>query len=136
MTMGEVYNFLRIRKLAVIASNGPDGVPQAALVGFAVSPQLEIVFDTVKSSRKYANLTRDPRIAIVFGWEGETTVQYEGVACEPAGEELLRAKSIYFSAWSDGREREAWPGIAYFLVRPKWIRYSDFEKGQIEEIHI
>lgn len=138
MVREELYNFIRERKLAVVASLGPDGGPQSALVGFAVSPGLEIVFDTVKSSRKYVNLQRDPRIAIVFvlngeAREGEITVQYEGLACEPEGDELAHAKTVYFAAWPDGREREKWPGIAYFLVKPKWIRYSDFELRQIEE---
>ena len=24
--------------------------------------------------------------------------------------------------------RMAWPGIAYFVVQPRWIRYSDFDQ--------
>lgn len=129
-----VYSFLRARMLAVISSLGPDGEPQSALVGFAVSPQLEIIFDTVKSSRKYPNLRADPRIALVTGWEGEHTIQYEGLAIEPEGEELARAKAIYFEAWPSGVERQQWPDIVYFLVRPKWIRYSDFDSRLFEEL--
>jgi hypothetical protein len=30
--------------------------PQSALVGIATTPDLEIVFDTIKSTRKYPNL--------------------------------------------------------------------------------
>jgi pyridoxine/pyridoxamine 5'-phosphate oxidase len=134
MTHEAIYDFMRARKLAVISSIGPRGEPQSALVGFAVSPNLEIVFDTLSSSRKYRNLKRDSSIAIVFGWEGETTIQYEGQAGEPLGDELHRAKDIYFATWPDGRERETWPGIAYFLVRPKWLRYSDFDTNRIEEL--
>jgi hypothetical protein len=134
MTHEAIYDFMRARKLAVISSIGPRVEPQSALVGFAVSPDLEIVFDTLSSTRKYQNLKRDSSIAIVFGWEGETTIQYEGHASEPLGDELRRAKDIYFTAWPDGRERELWPGIAYFLVRPKWLRYSDFDANRIEEL--
>jgi general stress protein 26 len=130
----EIYEFIRARKLAVMSSVGPDGAPQSALVGIAMSPQLEIVFDTVKSSRKYPNLRADNRIAVVIGWEGEQTVQYEGLAIEPEGEELARAKEIYFDAWPSGVERQQWPGIAYFLISPKWIRYSDFDSGRVEEM--
>ncbi|MBB6145909.1 pyridoxine/pyridoxamine 5'-phosphate oxidase [Silvibacterium bohemicum] len=130
----EVYNFIRSRKLAVVSSLGPQGEPQSALVGIAVSPDLEIVFDTVKTSRKYPNLKADPRISAVIGWEEEQTLQYEGLAMEPDGEDLVRAKEIYFGAWPDGKERQLWPGIAYFRVRPRWLRYSDFAAGRIEEI--
>ena len=134
MNHEEVFEFIRKRKLAVISSVGPEGDPQSALVGIAVSPQLQIVFDTVKASRKYPNLKADPRIAVVIGWEGEQTVQYEGLAVEPEGEELARAKHIYFAAWPSGVERQQWPGIAYFLLKPRWLRYSDFDTGRIEEL--
>ena len=134
MNCEEIFEFIRKRKLAVISSIGPEGEPQSALVGIAVSPELQIVFDTVKTSRKYPNLKADSRIAVVIGWEGEQTVQYEGLAVEPEGEELARAKQIYFAAWPSGVERQQWPGIAYFLVRPRWMRYSDFDTGRIEEM--
>jgi len=129
-----VYEFIAARKYGVISSIGPRGEPQSALVGIAVSPQLEIIFDTVKTSRKYPNLKADPRIAVVIGWEGEQTIQCEGLAVEPQAQELLRARAIYFAQWSSGIERQKWPAIAYFLVRPTWVRYSDFDTGQIEEI--
>jgi hypothetical protein len=44
----------------VQASIGPGGAPQAAVVGFAVSDALEIVFDTRTSTRKFRNLADDP----------------------------------------------------------------------------
>ena len=129
-----VREFIAARKYGVISSVGPRGEPQSALVGIAVSNELEIVFDTVKTARKYPNLKADPRIAIVTGWEGEQTLQYEGVAIEPEGRDLVYAKQIYFARWPDGVEREKWPAIAYFLVRPAWIRYSDFDTGRVEEV--
>ena len=129
-----VYQFIAARKYGVVSSIGPGGEPQSALVGIAVSPKLEIVFDTVKTSRKHPNLKADPRISVVTGWEGEQTVQYEGLAFEPEDGELQRAKAIYFTAWPSGVERQKWPGIAYFLIRPTWVRYSDFDTGRIEEM--
>jgi PPOX class probable F420-dependent enzyme len=126
MTRTELLGFLRGRKLAVVASATPDGRPQAAVVGFAVSDSLEIVFDTITSTRKYQNLRRDPRIALVIGWDGEITVQIEGVADFPTGDDLDRIRECYFIAYPDGRERLSWPGITHACVRPTWIRYSDF----------
>ncbi len=106
----------------------PDGRPQAAVVGFAVSDLLELVFDTVTTSRKYQNLRRDPRIALVIGWDGEVTTQVEGMADFPSGDELLRIRECYFAAYPDGRERLSWPGITHVRIRPTWIRFSDFTK--------
>jgi uncharacterized pyridoxamine 5'-phosphate oxidase family protein len=133
MQTDQLYDFIHARKLAVISTISPSGDPQSALVGVAVSPELHIVFDTVKSSRKYTNLKTDPRISLVTGWDGEITVQYEGIAVEPEGVALDQAKSLYFKTWPDGVERQQWAGITWFLIIPQWIRYSDFNTGRIEE---
>lgn len=133
MQLDQFYDFMHSRKLAVISTRSPGGDPQSALVGVAVSPELHIVFDTVKSSRKYANLKADPRISLVTGWDAEITVQYEGIAVEPEGEALHQAKNLYFKTWPECAEHQQWPGITWFLVTPRWIRYSDFGSGRIEE---
>ncbi|WP_418959219.1 pyridoxamine 5'-phosphate oxidase family protein [Streptomyces tritici] len=135
MKHAELLGFLRAHKLAVEASVTPDGTPQAAVVGYAVSDDLELVFDTVDSSRKHHNLSTDPRIALVVGW-GEATLQLEGLADFPLGPELERLREVYFTAHPDGRERLAWPGITHVRVRPRWVRYSDFaqEPPLIEEL--
>jgi len=126
MQREELVRFLRRHTLAVEASIAPDGAPQAAVVGFAVSDALEIVFDTTASTRKHRNLRADPRVALVIGWDDDVTAQIEGVADFPTGDELERVRQVYFVAYPDGRERLAWPGITHVRVRPTWIRYSDF----------
>lgn len=133
-----LYAFMAKCRYGVVSSVGADGTPQSALVGIAVSPQLEIIFDTVNSSRKYRNLIARPECSLVVGWSGEQTVQFEGVAGEPAGSELKRCQEVYFAAWPDGPARMSWPGIAYFVVRPRWIRYSDFDQDPplVEEMRM
>lgn len=127
MTTEFLYNFISRYKLGVISSVSSEGAPQSALVGFAITEDLRIIFDTVTDSRKYRNLMNDPRISIVVGWDGESTVQLEGTADVPEGKELDRLKEIYYKAYPDGWERAAtWPNLAYFCIRPRWIRYSDF----------
>ena len=128
MTKGDLCDFIAGCKLGVLSSIAADGSPQSALVGLAVTPDLEIVFDTVKSSRKYKNLTARPRCSFAVGWSGEQTLQYEGEATELREAELKRFQEVYFRAWPDGPARLSWPGIVYFVVRPRWIRYSDFDR--------
>jgi len=119
----------------VLSTARKDGRPEAALMGFAATPELEIVFDTVRSARKYPILKENPRVAWVVGCTTEITVQYEGEAFELEGEELAKYKKIYFAKWRDGPARESWPRITYFAVRPKWVRYCDYNAGarRIEE---
>jgi hypothetical protein len=128
MTKAEVDNFMTGHKLGVLGYLAPDGAPRSALVGIGVTADLEIVFDTVSSSRKYPSLLENSAASFVIGWAGEVTVQLEGRAFQPAGAELVRYQQVYFAAYPDGPERLSWPGIAYFVVRPHWVRFSDYDQ--------
>lgn len=67
MTKEQLFAFIKEHKLGVLSTIGPTGAPQSALVGIGVTAELEIVFDTVKSSRKYGNLIANPAAAFVVG---------------------------------------------------------------------
>ena len=121
----ELIRFLQRQRYAVVASLAADGAPQSAVVGIATGETGEIVFDTLGTSRKAKNLRRDPRVSLVV-WEGERTVQVEGLADEPTGAERERLRELYFAGFPDGRGRLAWPDITHFRVVPAWARSSDF----------
>jgi general stress protein 26 len=129
VTTAELLRFLKKHRLGVPSTVSPEGEPEAAVVGIAVTDRLEIVFDTLSTTRKCANLRHSPKIAFVVGWDEEITVQLEGIADEPAGAERDRILEAYFAAYPDGRDRLKWPGITHFRVRPVWARYSDFNPG-------
>jgi len=129
MTKADLFEFIRSHRYGVEASHAQEGPPEAALVGFAVNERLELFFDSFDSTRKVANLRRDPRIAFVIGGQtpGDSrTVQYEGEVDLPAGEDLERFKNDYFAAHPDGLRRSKLAGITYFRVRPRWIRCTNF----------
>jgi len=56
MTPAESLALIRRYRLAVVSTVAADGAPQAAVVGFAISDNLEILFDTLASTRKHQNL--------------------------------------------------------------------------------
>jgi Pyridoxamine 5'-phosphate oxidase len=128
MTERDIYDFMAKRKLGVLGTIGRTNLPQSSLVGIAVTKELEIVFDTVKTSRKYGNLVARPDCSFAVGWEGEQTVQYEGEAAELSGNELVRLQGLYFETWPECRVHLTWPDIVYFAVRPRWIRFSDYDQ--------
>jgi hypothetical protein len=136
VTKTELYDFMTSQSLGVVSYLSSSSTPQSALVAFAVNADLEIVFDTVKSSRKYPSLTARPACAFVIGWQGETTVQYEGIAQELTGADLNKYQKVYFDRFADAPERQSWPGIVYFVVRPKWVRFCDYDQRppRIEEL--
>jgi len=131
--------FLRGQRLAVQASTAAGGGPQAAIVGFAVTDAFELVFDTLQSTRKARNLRANPKIAFVIGGLGdgdERTVQYEGIADEPAGEELERVQRAYYAVFPDGPARTSWPGLIYVRVLPTWLRFSDYNVDPPEIVEL
>jgi hypothetical protein len=63
-----------------------------------------------------------------FAEGDERTVQFQGIADEPSGDELQQLKELYFSRFPEGRERLSWPGLIYLRARPRWLRFSDFKQ--------
>lgn len=131
--LDEVAQFVAAQQLAVVATLGPDGAPQAALVGIAITDRFELVFDSVDSSRKIRNLRHDPRVAVTIGgtMQDERTVQVDGIADEPDGSEGERIRDAYFRRWPDGRERVSWAGIAHVRITPRWLRFSDWNVAPV-----
>jgi pyridoxine/pyridoxamine 5'-phosphate oxidase len=133
MKLEEVLEIIRKKRLAIVSTVHDSGAPEAALVGFAVTEGNEIVFDTLASSRKAVNIARRPAAALVVGWEDDISVQIEGEARRPQGDDLANAKAAYFREWPDGRARENWPDIAYIVVRPRWMRYACYSGAPVIE---
>lgn len=137
ISRADLVKFLREVPLLTLATLSPDGAPQAALLGVAVSDDLELVFDTLETTRKFRNIRRDPRVAFVFGKAGgyvsgkhdERTLQYEGIAEIPTGDDLKRAQALYFGLFPEGRERLKWPHITYVRAWPSWVRFSDYDRN-------
>jgi pyridoxine/pyridoxamine 5'-phosphate oxidase len=136
MDQDAIFTFMSGFRYGVVSSIADDGSPQSALVAIAVTPQLEIVFDTMRSSRKYTNLIARPRCSFVVGWGGEQTVQYEGIAFEPAGAEAERYRGEYFAVWPDGSSRLTWTDLTHFAVKPLRVRLTDFDQSPPQIIEL
>lgn len=130
MDLASLVAYARRQPWAIEASVAHDGSPQAAVIGCVVTDELEIFFDTDEGSRKANNLRRDPRIALVIGWDGGQTLQLEGVVDEPKGDELTSLFKSYLEKFPDARERAMGRAITYFRVRPTWVRHTDFSSGK------
>jgi hypothetical protein len=121
----DAYDFLSTARLAALSTISGDGKPESALVNVAVTPELELIFETIQTTRKCVNLRRDPRVAFVC-WHGDETLQYEGIADEPDAYALQSLLDIFFAACPDALAHRDWPGLTYFRVRPRWIRLSRY----------
>lgn len=119
-----IYDFLNKRKLTVLSTVSAKREPSAAVMEFVVAPDLTLIFDTANTTRKYANLQKNPRVALAFGWEEWDTVQYEGVAKELRGEEKERFRNVFLAKHPDAIKWDAHPATTYFKVTPTRIRYT------------
>jgi hypothetical protein len=137
MEQSELLAYLRSQRLGMLGTVAPSGDPQGALIGYAVTPDLELLFDTLRTTRKYRNMIANPRVSFTVGNTGgsgdERTMQYEGIAEELAGDLLARLQPVYFATWPDGVNRRQWPHITWFVIQPRWIRYSDFNIPMTQE---
>lgn len=139
MTRASLLDRMRAHRYAVQSSVAATGAPQSAVVGVAVTDACEIVFDTLASSRKCVNLSRDPRVAFVMGSmlpDASWSVQLEGIADLPSGQDREALVRAYLTVFPDGAERQAWPGLTYVRVRPRWIRVMDYGSNPPEIVEL
>lgn len=116
----------RKRYYAALATSTPDGRPEVAPLRYAVTDEFELVMGTLRTSRKYANLGRNPNVAVVI-WDDELSIQIEGTFDEPVGADQERLRSFFAAEFPrEARLRASRPNHFFFRITPAWARYSDF----------
>lgn len=99
-----------------VATIDPDGRPQTSLV-WAKTDGDDVLFSTIKGRRKYANLTRDPRIsALVFDAADPYTyaeVRGDATIADDPGADLIEELALKYT----GRSFGVRPGEHRVIVR-------------------
>lgn len=127
MTKKQLYTLMKPYTHGVVSTISPANTPQSAYVALAITPKLQIIFDTVTDSRKFKNIGLNAYVSCELGGDNDTTIQYEGIAKVPTERELKKLLPIYFASFPDGRaRRKNWRNLVYICIEPKWIRYSNF----------
>lgn len=126
METGEFVAFVRQHGLAVVATLGPSGTPQAAVVAVVATDLGEVVFGCDRGSRKFTNIQRRPEVALAIGWDDdEIAVQCEGTADEPHGTARERCEQCYLERFPREQRLVDDQEIGLVRVRLGWLRYSD-----------
>ncbi|MFF1876059.1 pyridoxamine 5'-phosphate oxidase family protein, partial [Kitasatospora herbaricolor] len=132
MDLTELIGYVRGQRDGVVSTLGLDGAPQAAYLSVATTGRGELVFDARPWSRTASNIRRDARVAVVIGGADGTTLQCEGEADLPEGEELERCAAAYVSAFPQFADSLS-SGVVVIRVRLSWARYGDF-RGEAAEV--
>lgn len=120
-----ILDFLKKHSLCVLATTDSSGKPEAAIIQFLETNAFELIFETLRTNRKVKNLLKNHNVAVVFGGDGNKTVQYEGTAKRLSAEEFSRWEDAYLSKYPKSGKWIRSPDITYFKIEPKWIRYYD-----------
>lgn len=122
----ELLRLTRRREYATLATASPEGQPEAAPLRYAVTDEFELVMGTLSTSRKVANLRRNPKVAVLV-WAHEFSIQIEGVFDEPADDDLQRLSQRFADEFPrEATVRRGRPSHLYFRITPTWARYTDF----------
>lgn len=93
MTPAEVDAFVRERRICVLVTLGPDGLPDPVPMWFVVDDDGTVLMRTFAKSQKVVNLRRDPRMAALFE-AGDRYAELRGVQLTGAVELVADADLV------------------------------------------
>lgn len=104
------------------------------MAAFAEKESLELIFATFNTMRKYRNLQNNPHVSLVIGWDDKIgiTIQYEGIVRELSGQELEECRELHVKKNPKSAKYVSREEQRYFLITPRWIRYSNYSKNPQE----
>jgi len=124
-----IGDYMSKQLLAVVSTKNEFGDIESAVVAFTETDDLELIFQTPNSTRKYKNLKHDSQVAVVIGWDlnENITIQYEGIAIEADIQEIDKYRKIQLLKHNRSKKYAFLEENKYFKISPKWIRYSDLK---------
>lgn len=121
----KILQTLKKEHLAVLSTAFKDA-PEAAVIDFSETKNLEIIFTTLVSYRKYKILKKNSKVALVFGGERKLTIQYEGKAKEIGRVKCLPYMKYHFKKNPIEIKFAKMLEARFFKITPTWIRYADY----------
>lgn len=107
----EVLTLLGENRTLCVATIRPDGWPQATMVGY-IHDDLTLYFAVARSSQKFANILRDPRVSIAIGHD--TPKRIRGLSLAARVTEVIDHAEI---ARINGLLHERYPAQTIFAPR-------------------
>ena len=133
--LSKIVQILDENEFGVVATNSiSNKSPESAVVAISHTPDLKLIFGTFKQSRKYTNIISNPHLSVVIGWDNnkKQTMQIEGIAELVALEKRTEIENIHCAKNPSSEKFRNNLNQQYFLITPKWIRYSNFSTNPQE----
>ena len=127
---------LNHHRIMTLATNRPDGWPQATVVGYA-NDDLTIYCFVARLSQKYTNIIRDPRVSVAIASDFSRPEDIKGLSlagnAAPVTQEAEfdRACDIFMKRYP---EYASWPRpnpamASMIRIRPTIVSVLDYAKG-------
>ena len=132
----KILELLNQHRLMTLATNRPDGWPQATTVGY-VNDGLTIYFLCSPQSQKAANLARDNRISLTIDHDVSDPMTITGLSMAAQAQpvtDLTETAKVMNLLGTRYPEYAAFPipkpeEIAIYRALPKVISFLDYSKG-------
>ena len=132
----QIIDLLAHHRIMTIATNRPDGWPQATIVGYA-NDGLIIYFVIGRTSQKFANVTRDARVSAAIGNDFPQPLQIQGLSM--AGrvsevqdrDEIEHVAEILFQRYPEYKSmpRPDPAEVPVMRLRPEIVSILDYSQG-------
>jgi len=131
-----IIRLLDEHRIMTVATNRPDGWPQATVVGYANDGFVLYCF-VARTSQKYANIMRDKRVSIAIASDFPAPEEIKGLSLAAKAsvvedrKEFDRASELFLKRYP---EYAAWarpdPALAPMMrMTPEIISVLDYSKG-------
>jgi nitroimidazol reductase NimA-like FMN-containing flavoprotein (pyridoxamine 5'-phosphate oxidase superfamily) len=132
----QIIELLDQHRIMSIATNRPDGWPQATIVGYA-NDGLVIYCFIARDGQKFANLSADPRLSIAIGNDVRQPLQIRGLSMAARAElvedrgEIDHAYALLLQRYPEYKIMPQPDPAAVPLMRitPEVVSILDYSKG-------
>lgn len=113
-------------KLCVLSTASEGAKPEAAVLAYSIKDDLTVILTSKKSARKVHNIRKNPKVALVFGWNfHELYLQCEGIAMIVEKDEgFLKYQELFYTDNPQAKNFDSKENI-FIEVTPKWFRVAD-----------
>lgn len=132
---GKVLELLASHRVMTVATNRPDGWPQATTVGYA-SEGLTLYFFCALDSQKAANIARDDRISLTIDSDTLDPMAIRGLSMAARATtvsdraEVAKAINLLLQKYPEYRAMSPdMSGMRLVRVTPEMISLLDYSKG-------
>ena len=132
----QIVDLLDQHRIMTIATNRPDGWPQATVVGYA-NDGLIVYCLVASDSQKYANIMRDPRVSLAIARDVPQPLQITGLSMSARAVDVLddgeraHVGEILYKRYPEYKVMPPPDPAAIRLLRltPEVVSVLDYSKG-------